>query len=183
MDNLELELVSNKNISIINPETKQIGFDVATYTAICNKAIELVTENSKHIDDIKTDDELKACKKERTALNKLFKSVDGFRKTQSKELISKFVEQCKNISDLIQTAVSAHSNAIDEYNEKKKAIEDEVKARLGMIDVTNQIADNKSEQYYMLKIASTDISALEDVKKYAEKKGMIVELSTTSYEH
>ena len=84
---------------------------------------------------------------------------------------------------MIQTAVSAHSNAIDEYNEKKKAIEDEVKARLGMIDATNQIADNKSEQYYMLKIASTDISALEDVKKYAEKKGMIVELSATSYEH
>lgn len=177
----ELELVSSKNISIINPETKQIGFDVATYTAICNKAIELVTENSKHIEDIKTDDELKACKKERTALNKLFKSVDGFRKTQSKELISKFVDQCKNISDLIQTAVSAHSNAIKEYEDKKKAIEDEVKSRLGLIQAEASDGE-QTKQVYCLKITSTDLSVLGAIRDYAIEHGAEAVLSAVPKE-
>lgn len=177
---MDTELISVASLTIDNA-TKELGFDDNTYFSILNATEEIVSNLSQELKPITTDEQYKRCKKERTAINKVYKSVESFRKTESKKLIEKMTTQCKSISDILWEVVDAHDKCLAEYDEKKATIEKEVKERLNMTpEVITQEENETISQTQMYKIEGTslDLTVLDEIKAFAKSKGVDLTITT-----
>lgn len=133
---------------------------IKDYEAVLANAAEFISENSVFVKpNFEDSSEIKACKKERTELNRVQKNLTNARLAICDNLTGEFVRQCKQLEKLCKEASDKHSLALKEYEEYQKQFEKEVEEA------------KPTPTVYSIVVSSLDAETIEAVKKYAIKKG------------
>lgn len=128
------------------------------YEDLLEKANKFIKDNSLFTEpNFENPLEIKACKEERTNLNKAMKTIQSARLAICSSITGTFVEQCMTLEKLCKRASDQHSKAIHAYEEINK--KDETAS---------------SKKIYQATIYSLDEETLEKVIKYAKKCGCSV---------
>lgn len=133
---------------------------IKDYKSVLASATAFINENSLFVKpNFDDSSEVKACKKERTELNRVQKNLTNARLAICDNLTGEFVKQCKQLEKLCKEASDRHSLALKEYEEYQKQFEKE------------EVKTAPTPAIYSVVISSLDAEAIEAVKKYAIKKG------------
>ena len=133
---------------------------IKDYEAVLANATAFISENSVFVKpNFEDSAEIKACKKERTELNRVQKNLTSARLAICDNLTGEFVRQCKQLEKLCKEASDRHSLALKEYEDYQKQFEKTAEEA------------KPTPTVYSVVVSSLDAEAIEAVKKYAVKKG------------